>query len=104
MKIRDIKDIKLAVIGLGYVGLPVAAEFSKIRSVVGFDIDQRRIFELESGIDRTNELSVSELEAANGLRFTSNPEILKDCNCYIITVPTPVDTQNTPDMSSLFAA
>ena len=58
--------------------------------MVGFDIDQRRIFELESGIDRTNELSVSELEAANGLRFTSNPEILKDCNCYIITVPTPI--------------
>ena len=71
MKIRNVSDIKLAVIGLGYVGLPLAAEFAKYREVVGFDIDDGRIAELKDGYDRTRELDTTELKIATGLHFTS---------------------------------
>jgi len=104
MKIRNVSDIKLAVIGLGYVGLPLAAEFAKSRDVIGFDIDGSRIVELKVGNDRTRELNAAELGQAKGLRFTSDANDLRDCNCYIITVPTPVDEAKNPDMSALLSA
>lgn len=104
MTIKNVNDIRLAVIGLGYVGLPLAAEFAKCRKVVGFDIDDGRIAELQDHYDRTRELTSTELDCATGLRFTSDADELTECNCYIITVPTPVNETKTPDMSALFSA
>ncbi|MDC3314477.1 nucleotide sugar dehydrogenase, partial [Alphaproteobacteria bacterium] len=101
---KNVNDIKLAVIGLGYVGLPLAAEFAKSRDVIGFDIDDSRIVELKDHNDRTRELNNHELMLATGLHFTSDAADLKDCNCYIVTVPTPVDTAKNPDMSALLSA
>ena len=98
------ENLKLAIIGLGYVGLPLAAEFAKSRSVVGFDINKNRIEELQKGFDYTNELSVTELSQAKGLSYSYDTKDIEDCNCYIITVPTPIDKFNRPDMSALFFA
>ena len=95
---------KLGIIGLGYVGLPLAVEFGKIVDVVGFDINQARIEELKNGIDRTLETDKAELASASKLSFTSNPEDLKKVNNYIITVPTPVDDYKTPDLTPLLKA
>jgi UDP-N-acetyl-D-galactosamine dehydrogenase len=97
-------QIKLAVIGLGYVGLPLAVEFSRIRSVVGFDINPKRISELTSGHDHTLEVSNDELGLASALTFTANVADLKQCNVYIVTVPTPIDKHKQPDMTPLIAA
>jgi len=97
-------QIKLAVIGLGYVGLPLAVEFSRIRSVLGFDINQKRISELSSGYDHTLEVSVDELGLASALTFTANAADLKQCNVYIVTVPTPIDKHKRPDLTPLIAA
>ena len=83
------ENIKLAIIGLGYVGLPLATEFAKFRSVIGFDINKQRIKELRNGFDRTNELSLSKLVENSKIEFTYDVKKLIDCNCYIITVPTP---------------
>lgn len=99
-----IENIKLAIIGLGYVGLPLAVEFGKKRAVVGFDINQRRIDELVSGNDTTLETSPHELAAARELSFTTDPEHLKNCNCFIITVPTPIDEYKRPDLTPLIKA
>jgi UDP-N-acetyl-D-glucosamine/UDP-N-acetyl-D-galactosamine dehydrogenase len=96
--------IKLAVIGLGYVGLPLAVEFGKKRSVVGFDINGNRIAELQSGYDHTLEVESEELCQAKLLTYTSNSEVLEDCNCYIITVPTPIDKHKRPDLTYLLKA
>lgn len=82
---------KIAVIGLGYVGLPLATEFGKHRPVVGFDIKQERIDELNTGKDSTLEVTPEGLKAAKHLCYSSNPEDLADCQIYIVTVPTPVD-------------
>ena len=98
------EDLKLAVIGLGYVGLPLAAEFAKFRKVVGFDIDTDRVAELKRGNDRTRELSQAELAGSQGLKLSCDPDDLAACNCYIVTVPTPVDSCNRPDLSALLAA
>ncbi|MBN3117016.1 Vi polysaccharide biosynthesis UDP-N-acetylglucosamine C-6 dehydrogenase TviB [Pectobacterium brasiliense] len=98
------KDIKIAIIGLGYVGLPLAVEFGKIRSVVGFDINQSRINELVSGKDSTLEVSQNELKLANKLEFSSEAEKLKECSIFIVTVPTPVDQVNRPDLTPLIKA
>ena len=84
----------MAIIGLGYVGLPLAVEFAKKRPVVGFDIDQDRVNELRGGHDRTLEVTDDELQAVNALAFTHRVTDLKPCNVYIVTVPTPIDTQN----------
>lgn len=92
---------KIGVIGLGYVGLPLAVEFGKIMQVVGFDINQSRIEELKKGIDRTLEVNKEELGAAGKLSFSSNPEDLKSVTIFIITVPTPVDEFKTPDLTPL---
>lgn len=100
----QLKDIKLAIIGLGYVGLPLAVEFGRKRDVVGFDINQERISNLEAGYDETLETTHQELQAANRLTFTTRAEELGDCNCYIVTVPTPIDKYNQPDLAPLIRA
>ncbi len=97
-------DVKIAVIGLGYVGLPLAVEFGKIRSVVGFDVNQSRLDELSSGVDLTKEISREELLSAKNLTFTNNPLQLAECNFYIVTVPTPVNPEKFPDLSMLVSA
>ena len=99
-----LNDIKLAVIGLGYVGLPLAVEFGRKRSVVGFDINQIRIDELKAGNDFTLETTQEELEAAKYLSFTTSIDDLRGCNCYIITVPTPIDKHKRPDLTPLVKA
>lgn len=98
------QDIKLAIIGLGYVGLPLAVEFGRQRSVVGFDINLRRIRELKSGNDLTFETTKEELDSAQNLVFTTNPSELRDRNCYIVTVPTPIDEYKRPNLTPLFMA
>jgi len=97
-------NLKLAVIGLGYVGLPLAIEFSKKRSVIGFDIKSKRIEELKSGIDKTLEIKKKELKKAKRLFLTANKEHLKSANCYIISVPTPINDYKKPDLSLLLSA
>lgn len=100
----QLQNIKLAVIGLGYVGLPLAVEFGRKRPVVGFDISQKRIDELQKGNDFTLETTQEELAAAKHLTFTTNIEDLRACNCYIITVPTPIDDHKRPDLTPLVKA
>ncbi len=92
---------KIAVIGLGYVGLPLAAEFGKIRSIVGFDINQERIIDLQNGIDKTLELTSDELSQANYLKFTFSKKDIEAASIYIITVPTPIDSHKKPDLTPL---
>lgn len=98
------KTPKIAIIGLGYVGLPLAVEFGMHFPVVGFDTYRPRIIELQSGYDRTHEISAQQLQAATQLQYSSNSEDLRDCNVYIVTVPTPVDDANRPDLSMLISA
>jgi UDP-N-acetyl-D-glucosamine/UDP-N-acetyl-D-galactosamine dehydrogenase len=95
---------KIAIIGLGYVGLPLAVEFSKKYSVVGFDINKSRIKELENGFDRTRELSEDELRQAKSLSFSCDTNTIKDCTVYIVTVPTPIDIHKKPDLTPLLKA
>lgn len=95
---------KIAIIGLGYVGLPLAVEFGKNRPVLGFDINQRRIGELQSGQDHTLECSTDELTEAVQLSYSSQLDELKVCQIFIVTVPTPVDQANRPDMTPLVKA
>ncbi len=97
-------DGNIALIGLGYVGLPLAVEFGRKRNVVGFDIDQARIDELRNGIDATLEVDHDELLAARHLTFTSDPAELASCRFFIVTVPTPIDSANRPDLSPLIKA
>lgn len=99
-----LQDLKLGVIGLGYVGLPLAVEFGRSRPVVGFDVNQRRIEELRSGNDQTRETSAEELAAASQLTFSFDPQALKECNCFIVTVPTPIDEYKRPDLTALLKA
>jgi UDP-N-acetyl-D-galactosamine dehydrogenase len=91
----------IAIIGLGYVGLPLAVEFGKQRKVIGYDIDQKRIDELKTGHDRTNEVSDVEMEEAGKLEFTSDLADLSACGFYIVTVPTPIDAHKKPDLRPL---
>jgi UDP-N-acetyl-D-galactosamine dehydrogenase len=94
----------LAVIGLGYVGLPLAVEFGKVRPVLGFDINVARIAELRRGADSTLEVSPGDLAAARSLRFSDDEVDLKACSMFMVTVPTPVDQANRPDMTPLVKA
>ncbi len=98
------KNFKLAIIGLGYVGLPLALEFAKKKLVIGFDIDEERIKELNSGIDRNLEFSKKELQASKKLIFTKNQEDIKFANCFIITVPTPINKIKKPNLKPLINA
>ena len=100
----NLDNLKVAIIGLGYVGLPLAVEFGKKRSVVGFDINTKRIAELQAGHDHTLETELEELQAAQFLRFTTQPQDLRDCNCFIVTVPTPIDEHKRPDLTPLIKA
>ena len=97
----QLSDMQIAVVGLGYVGLPLAVEFGRKRSVVGFDINESRIKELENYQDNTLETTQKELKDAIHLSYSSNLEDIKDCKIYIITVPTPIDNQKKPDLSPL---
>ena len=102
MKVKntmEIEDSKIAVIGLGYVGLPLAVEFSKKFKTLGFDINHKRISELSSGIDSTLEVSENELAEAGMLSFSKDVSDLKDYNVYIVTVPTPIDGHKQPDLT-----
>jgi UDP-N-acetyl-D-galactosamine dehydrogenase len=94
----------ISIIGLGYVGLPLAVEFGKHREVMGFDINSRRVAELRSGQDHTLECSPQELAEAQHLRYSCDPQDLKACQIFIVTVPTPVDKANRPDMTPLVKA
>src|SRR5690349_19074885 len=94
---NTLSDIRIAIIGLGYVGLPLAVEFGKKRAVIGFDINEARIEELKSGHDHTLETEPQELQAASHLTFTANAADLAAANCFIVTVPTPIDEHKRPD-------
>ncbi|WP_308445033.1 Vi polysaccharide biosynthesis UDP-N-acetylglucosamine C-6 dehydrogenase TviB [Paraburkholderia flagellata] len=97
-------ETKIGIIGLGYVGLPLAVEFGKRRDVVGFDISRARIDSLRAGHDSTLEVSEAELIEASGLTFTSKPEGLRECTIFIATVPTPIDEYKRPDLTALYRA
>ena len=100
----NIKDAKIAVIGLGYVGLPLAVEFGKHFDTLGFDINSIRIDELNGGQDATLEISTEELAGSRRFSCTANAADLKDCNIYIVTVPTPIDNAKRPDLNALLSA
>jgi UDP-N-acetyl-D-galactosamine dehydrogenase len=104
MNKQSIKNNKIAIIGLGYVGLPLAIEFAKHFQVIGFDLDTTRIKELKQNYDRTNELSKDDLKAAMNIHYTSDSKNLKKANVYIITVPTPIDEFNAPNLDPLRSA
>lgn len=97
------RKLKLAVVGLGYVGLPLAVEFAKIMDIIGYDKDEERISELEKGTDSTNEVEDAVLKASD-IRFTSDPSHIRDAEVIIIAVPTPIDRFYNPDMSALMNA
>lgn len=110
--LTPIKDVKIAVIGLGYVGLPLAVEFAKKYPTVGFDIDSKRVLELKSGVDRTLEVEnellqsvlIDSIESGIGLLPSTEGEVLSDCNIYIVTVPTPTDKHNRPVLTPMLKA
>lgn len=104
MKLRELADVKIAIIGLGYVGLPLAVEFGKKFDVVGFDINQSRISELQDGCDHTLEVSAEELRASPRLAYICDVNQLDSCNFYIVTVPTPIDNYKQPDLTPLIKA
>ena len=97
----DLNNIRIGVVGLGYVGLPLAVEFGRRFPTVGFDINDARIAELEGGSDSTLEVSPQELAAATLLSYTSNVSALSDCNFYVVTVPTPISRSKRPDLMPL---
>jgi len=100
---RGIMKYKICIIGLGYVGLPLAHAFSDKYKVIGLDINPDRIDELKNGFDRTLELTKQQVRDAisNGMEFTTNIEDAKDCNIFIVTVPTPINSENEPDLTPL---
>ena len=100
----NINNLRIAVVGLGYVGLPLAIEFGKKYAVIGFDINEQRIEELKNGFDRTKEANADEIKSANKLSFSFNSNSLNDCNVFIITVPTPIDKYHSPDIRILLSA
>ena len=96
--------IKLGVIGLGYVGLPLALEFAKKRKVIGFDVNRNRIEQLKSGFDVNLETTKSELKNSKKINFTNNVQDLEKLICYIVTVPTPIDKYKKPNLKPLLMA
>ena len=98
------KSARIAIIGLGYVGLPLAVEFGKKYEVTGFDINNERIDALKKGIDKTLEVTPDELKKIGKLQFTSQTEDIKGCNFFIVTVPTPIDVYKRPDLTALIMA
>ena len=104
MSLPVLADIRIGVIGLGYVGLPLAVYLARHFPVLGFDIDKERVAELTRGLDRTREVTEEEFAKAANIAFAADVESLKDANFYIVTVPTPVDQAKRPDLSALIAA
>ncbi|GGB97351.1 nucleotide sugar dehydrogenase [Marinobacterium zhoushanense] len=100
----SLEQVKIGIVGLGYVGLPLAVEFGKHYPVVGFDINVDRISELERGHDSTLEVEDEELRAASQLQFSADAAVLQCCNVYIVTVPTPINGQKQPDLTPLIKA
>ena len=100
----EIKYNKIAIIGLGYVGLPLAVEFGKKYNVLGFDINTKRIEELSAGFDKTKESNAEQIKSAINLKFSSQIEEIKSCNVFIVTVPTPIDQFKAPDLRPLIKA
>ena len=100
----DLKNSKIAVIGLGYVGLPLAVEFGKKRPTIGFDINRSRVEALKEGVDHTLEITAEDLLAANHLELTNDLAPVGEANVFIITVPTPVDKSNNPDLGPVLKA
>ena len=98
------EGVRLAVVGLGYVGLPLAVEFGKIMDVVGFDINGARVKELSTGSDFTLEVSGEELASATRLSFTEDPADIAGCNVFIVTTPTPIDSAKQPDLTPVLSA
>ncbi|MCK4706661.1 MAG: Vi polysaccharide biosynthesis UDP-N-acetylglucosamine C-6 dehydrogenase TviB, partial [Gammaproteobacteria bacterium] len=99
-----VEEVKVGIIGLGYVGLPLAVEFGKLMPTVGFDINTNRIAELKSGKDNTLELNTTELSESLHLSYSDQLDALKTCNVYIVTVPTPIDRYKRPDLTPLESA
>src|SRR6266404_6604692 len=97
----DLSDKIIAVVGLGYVGLPLAVEFGKVRPVIGFDVSCERVNELRSGRDSTLEVEAEDLAAAKHLTYTTDLDDLKHCGVFIVAVPTPIDRANRPDLTLL---
>ncbi|HEX7026230.1 MAG TPA: Vi polysaccharide biosynthesis UDP-N-acetylglucosamine C-6 dehydrogenase TviB [Gammaproteobacteria bacterium] len=100
----SIQESKIAVVGLGYVGLPLAVEFGRIIPTLGFDIKPKRVAELKQGLDRTLEVSEKQLADSRQLRFSDQPEDLAACNVFIVTVPTPIDSYKRPELAPLKGA
>jgi UDP-N-acetyl-D-galactosamine dehydrogenase len=100
----NLKEKKIAIIGLGYVGLPLAVEFGKHFKVIGFDINPKRVIELKNFIDVTKEVEENQFKLSTNLNFSDSIEDLKSCNVYIITVPTPIDKFKAPDLIPLLKA
>jgi UDP-N-acetyl-D-galactosamine dehydrogenase len=100
----NLEQLRIAIIGLGYVGLPLAIEFGKKYPTLGFDINKKRIEELKKGVDRTQEIAEENFEQAQYLKFTANYEDIGSCNIFIITVPTPIDNFKKPDLTPLLSA
>lgn len=100
----NISEVEIAVVGQGYVGLPLAVEFGRIYRTYGFDIDYNRISELKSGYDSTLEIDRNQIKNSADLKFTSDLNDLRHCNVYIVTVPTPIDKTNSPDLLPLKSA
>jgi len=101
---KALTDVRIGIIGLGYVGLPLAVEFGKAYPVVGFDTSPERVTELRAGDDRTLEIEPGELREATHLTFSTDPSALRACTVYIVTVPTPIDAHKRPDLRMLLAA
>ena len=101
---RNLEEARIAIVGLGYVGLPLAVEFGKHYKTMGFDINAARVDALRAGRDATLEVDAEELAAATHLRFSSQMDDLRDCNVYIVTVPTPIDSAKRPDLTPLIKA
>ena len=104
MKMLDLKTVKICVVGIGYVGLPLAISFARFHKVVGYDLSEKRVNELARGVDSTCEVEVSQLQDANNLSFTCSVGDIADADIYIVTVPTPVDSFKVPDLSALLVA
>ncbi|MBA1332230.1 Vi polysaccharide biosynthesis protein VipA/TviB, partial [Candidatus Endoriftia persephone str. Guaymas] len=100
----DLRNTRIGVLGLGYVGLPLAVEFGKQYPTIGLDINEARVEELKQGRDSSLEVEPEELKACPQLSYSSNPDDLKDCNVYIVTVPTPINEHKQPDLSPLIGA
>ena len=101
MALMGITDVRIGIVGLGYVGLPLAVYMARHFPVLGFDIDSERIAQLKAGTDRTREVTPQEFSAAAHISFSAEPEQLRSCNFFIVTVPTPIDQALQPDLGML---